>query len=246
SLPFEEPWYRRRGVPATYLGHPYFDELAAQRLDAGLLARQRGLPGTVVGLLPGSRNHEVADNLGTLLGAAARIHAARPDTRFLIACLRPDQRDRVMAQLPQSPAAGLPVEVVAGRTPEVIHLSHLCLAVSGSVGLELLHHGKPSVVVYRTSRVNMLLKHVLLTVPHISLVNLLAGRELFPELLSARCQPEEAAAHALHWLNDAAAYEATSRELAQLRARVAEPGACARAAAFLLSAVRKTKRVRAA
>src|SRR5580704_8582339 len=67
SLPFEEPWYRERGVDAHYVGHPYFDELPGQVLDPEFLARQRGRPETVIGLLPGSRSQEVEMNLSTLI-----------------------------------------------------------------------------------------------------------------------------------------------------------------------------------
>src|SRR5438105_2819435 len=62
SLPFEEGWYRQRGVAARYVGHPYFDELAAQRLDEGFLAEQRRRGGPVVAILPGSRQGEIDSN----------------------------------------------------------------------------------------------------------------------------------------------------------------------------------------
>src|SRR5262249_20609772 len=154
NLPFEETWYRKRGLDAHYIGHPYFDELNVQKLDAPFVAEQQSRPGTIVGLLPGSRDQEVEKNLSMLLGAAGRIHAARPATRFLAACLRPEQRDYVEARLRDS---NVPIEAHAGRTAEIIHLSHSCIAVSGSVGLELLHRGKPAVVIYGVSHVEMLL-----------------------------------------------------------------------------------------
>src|SRR5205807_3639073 len=145
TLPFEEEWYRRRRVTAHYVGHPYFDELRGQHLDAAFLGVQRARPGPVVALLPGSRNQELAYNVPSLLRAAALIHARRPDTRFLVACLRAAHARQVESRLPP----GLPVEVHAGRTPEVIELAHSCIAVSGSVSLELLYRAKPSVIVYR-------------------------------------------------------------------------------------------------
>src|SRR5262245_40328353 len=62
ALPFEEDWYRKRGVPADHIGHPYFDELAERRLDASFLSEERAKLGTVVGMLPGSRMQEVKRN----------------------------------------------------------------------------------------------------------------------------------------------------------------------------------------
>ncbi len=119
----------------------------------------------------------------------------------------------------------LPIEVHAGRTPEIIHLAHSCLAVSGSVSLELLYRCKPSVVLYRHHAISIVLAHLLKRVPYITLVNLLANKELFPEFFGVSCPAETMAAHILHWLNDRAAYESLCGELATLRDRVAEPGA---------------------
>jgi lipid-A-disaccharide synthase len=234
ALPFEEHWYRRRHIPATYIGHPYFDELHAQRLDDAFLAAQRARPGTVVALLPGSRRQELVDNGTSLLRTAGLIHARRPDTRFLVACLKPAHRDRIEALRAGFPA---PVEVHAGRTPEIIHLAHSCIAVSGSVGLELLFAGKPSLVLYRINWFGTLLALLLKRCRYISLVNLLAGRELFPEFLTQKCPAEAMTDRVLHWLDDRAAYEGLCSELAALRQRVAAPGACDRAAAAILDLI---------
>jgi lipid-A-disaccharide synthase len=241
TLPFEEAWYRERGVGACYVGHPYFDELPRQRLDAGFLAAQRARPGTIVGLLPGSRTQEIKRNLPTLARTAALVHARRPDARFLVACLRPDQQRSVEGYCR---SWNLPVESCAGRTPEIIELARACVAVSGSVGLELLYRTKPTVVVYRVGRIDLRIGQLLKTSPFISLVNLLAGRELYPEFLSDRCEAEAMAEHVQRWLGDPEAYARLTSELAALRDRVAEPGACARAAAHLIEALDRTAQTR--
>jgi lipid-A-disaccharide synthase len=232
SLPFEEPWYRSRGVrQARYLGHPYFDELSRQQLNAAFVEAQQERSETIIGLLPGSRNQEVEHNWPTLRGAAARIHHSRPGTRFLVACLRPEHQ-RIVEERIGDPA--VPIEVHAGRTAEIIHLSRACIAVSGSVGLELLYRGKPTVVVYRTHPILMALTRVLQKCPYISLVNLLAGQELFPEFLSHRDESEGVAEQLLHWLDRPIEYAQRCQELAELRREVAVPGACARAARYIL------------
>jgi lipid-A-disaccharide synthase len=233
GLPFEASWYRERGIPAHYIGHPYFDELPRQRLDGAFLADQRARPGPVVALLPGSRRQELENNPATLLRTAALVHARRPDARFLVACLREEHRGRVQALLGDS---RLPLEVHAGRTPEILELAHCAVAVSGSVGLELLYRGKPSVVLYRVNGWGMLAAWALMRCRYMSLVNLLAGKELYPEFLTRRCEAEAMAGHVLRWLEDRPAYDALCGELAALRGRVAEPGACERAARFVLDA----------
>jgi lipid-A-disaccharide synthase len=231
SLPFEEPWYRARGVAAHYLGHPYFDELAQQQLNAAFVEEQQDRPGMIVGLLPGSRKQELDLNVTTLLGAAQRVHRARPDTRFLVACYKPEHRAQVEAR---QAGLGLPIEAHVGRTAEIIHLSRLTVAVSGSVGLELLYRGRPSVVVYRANPFLLFISQFLRKCRYISLVNLLADRELFPEFLSWRDEANEVAGKILHWLNDGASYRKACEELAALKDRVASPGACRAAAEYIL------------
>jgi lipid-A-disaccharide synthase len=238
TLPFEQSWYEQRNIPARYIGHPYFDELHEQRLDGAFVGRQRGQPGTIVGLLPGSRNGELRFNVPSLIRAAGLIHARRPDVRFLFACLRPEHAQRIHQQLP----GYLPIEVHHGRTPEIIHLAHSCLAVSGSVSLELLYRGTPAVIIYRNDRATILLGHLLKQCKYISLVNLLADRLLFPEYFSSKCLAEPMAEHVLHWLKNRTAYELLCGELAALRERVAEPGACERAADAILEMVQEQGR----
>jgi lipid-A-disaccharide synthase len=235
SLPFEPEWYRQRGVDAEYVGHPYYDELIHQQFDSEFVGQQRAKPGEIIGILPGSRNQELTNNLSTLIRAAGRVHAARPDVRFLVACFTAAQRDRVAEKIRDK---SLPMEVHVGRTPEIIQLSRMCMAVSGSVGLELLYQGKPTVVLYRISPLDMRICRLFKTAPYISLVNLLAGEEVFPEFLTDKCESQAMSSHFLHWLEDESAYSATVGKLEALRARVAQPGACERAAAVVLDSLK--------
>jgi lipid-A-disaccharide synthase len=237
GLPFEAEWFRARGVNAQHIGHPYFDELAKQKLDRDFVSRHHAGPGKIIGLLPGSRTQELELNLPTLVRAAAIIHAARPDTRFLMACFKPAHA-RYAEQYLRG-RGPVPIEPYVGRTPEILNLATACVAVSGSVGLELLYHGKPSVVIYRIRSYHVPLFRWLKKARFISLVNLLADEELFPEFLTDRLDADLIAGHVLRWLNDAAAYHAVCGRLAELRRRVASPGACAQAARYLLAAVRQ-------
>ena len=231
TLPFEEEWYRQRGVASRYIGHPYFDELHERRFDEAFLAEQRARPGPVIALLPGSRRQEIRHNFAAMADAAAILHARRPDLRFLVACLRPEHARSVEEQLR---GRALPIEVHAGRTAEIIQLAHSCIAKSGSVGLELLYHGKPAVVVYQLHWVEILASRFIIKCPYISLVNLLAAKELFPEYLTSHLPADAMAAHVLRWLEDPPAYAEVQGELTALRERVAKPGACERAAAVIL------------
>jgi len=236
TLAFEEPWYQKHGVPVRYIGHPYFDELRQQKLDEDYLAAQRAQAGTLIGLLPGSRTQELEWNVPSLIRAAQRIHQQRPETRFLFACLKPAHQRYVEGHLQ---GVSLPVAVQAGKTAEIIHLAHSCLSVSGSVSLELLHHGRPSVICYHGKLLYMLIARCLKNCRFITLVNMLADKELYPEYVSARCQAEAMAGHVITWLEQPAVYHALRQELANLRQRVAIPGACERAARAILDFVQR-------
>ena len=232
SLPFEPAWYRRRGVTAHYFGHPYFDELNRQAFDQNFLSEQRTRPEEIVAVLPGSRRQEVAMNFPSFVKAMHIIAACRPNVRFLVASFNDEQR-----QLAQSHLAGKspPVEFHSGKTKEIIRLGTACMAVSGSVGLELLHGCLPSVVSYRIPRHDAVLVRLVKTTPYISLVNILAGQELFPEFMSVGCQAEPIAERLLNWLDHPTQANRLRAQLRDLKARVAAPGACARTAEFILN-----------
>lgn len=232
AMPFEDKWYADRGVRTHYVGHPYFDEIAAQKLDADFVANLRGKPGELVALLPGSRTQEVMRNFPLMLAAAKRLVAARPGVRFAVASYKASQADTARGMLAGS---GLDAEIHTGRTAEIIEACTACVAVSGSVGLELLVRAKPTVVVYRMTPAFHWLARQLKKVADISLVNLLAGERIFPEFAVSHDASAEVAAEVLNWLNDPAALAAVVRKLVDLRAKVAVPGAVERAADFLVS-----------
>jgi lipid-A-disaccharide synthase len=234
SLPFEEEWYRQRGVEARYIGHPYFDELSTQRFDDSFLNEQRQRPERVVAILPGSRKQEVLANWPTLKRAAELISEQHPDVRFLVGAFNHAQREHIVQSLDGS---RLPIEVHIERTPEIIHRATACLSVSGSVGLELLYGLVPSVIVYRITRYAMWLARRFMTVRWIGLVNLLADEELFPEFLTTRCEADAMARQVSRWLSDENARSELRSRLRALLAEVGQRGSCARAAEAILNRI---------
>lgn len=234
TLPFEETWYRERGVNAQFIGHPYFDEVRGQRMDRDFLRTQQERGGPIVGLLPGSRTQEVTHNFRTMVRTALRLQRRVPQIRFLVACYKEAHRSLVLQALGQH---SLPIETHVGRTPEIIHLADACVAVSGSVSLELLYHLKPTAVVYKVGSFGLRLAQRLLASKYITLVNLLADRELFPEYLSDKCESRAIAAQLYEWLTNASARTQLCDQLRRLRDQVGQPGACDRAARYALGVV---------
>jgi lipid-A-disaccharide synthase len=235
SLPFEPEWYQRRGVPdAVYVGHPYFDELAARPLDEGFLSEHRGRPGRLVAILPGSRTQELRRNLSDMIKAARELARRRPEIRFAVACLHGRHKElaeRIIAESGEGAVGASPrIEVFAARTPELIRLARLAWAVSGSVGLELMADGLPSVVLYKVKRFDLWIARPFIKAKYISLVNLLADEEVFPEYLTWRDASGDLVRWALAWLDDTEERARTMVSLEALRRRVAHPGATDRAA----------------
>jgi lipid-A-disaccharide synthase len=253
SMPFESSWYHDRGVHATYTGHPYFDELRHQRVDGEFLAEYTSTPDSpVIGILPGSRTGEVSRIFPMYLRAAQRIARAFPAARFPVACLKPQHLEFVEQQI----AAARPacdIQAYLGRTPEIIRASHVCMSKSGSVSLELLYHTKPSTILYQVTAFDYYaIYHPLrgigmMAAKYITLVNLLADRELFPEFVSCGDVSESITRNILNWLENPAIHAQVVAELADLKARVAQPGATVRTALYILHVlgVALTRRVAA-
>lgn len=236
ALPFEEDWYKARGVHTHYIGHPYFDELAEQKLDAGFVTEQKAKGGPVVGILPGSRNQEVRDNFAIMASAAKRIREAVPGVRFVVASFNELQAQIVRDQLA---ANGLVAEIHVGRTPEIIELADVCVAVSGSVGLEMMYRLTPAVVVYKVIPLGWFLaRKVFMMCKYVSLVNLLADEEVFPEFFSYRDESAGIAEQTIRLLTDANARAEVKAKLQAVRDRVALPGATERAARYLAESVK--------
>lgn len=232
SLPFEETWFRERGCRATFVGHPYFDEVRRQRLDLAFVAEIQNRPGPLVTILPGSRTQEVTSNLRWFLLAAEGVQKRVPQARFAIAAFKPHQAEYARRLVSE---AGLPIEVHVGRTPELIQAAVCCMACSGSVSLELLYQKKPTVILYWITRFAYWVQGFFRKARFITLVNLLAGRELFPEYLTWEDKSAEIAAHVVRWLVDDNRREELVAELAKLKARVARGGASRVGAEYILS-----------
>lgn len=174
-LPFEPDYFRRRGVAATFVGHPLFDHVTG---------RTEGYPAPPsdgawrIALLPGSRAGEIRRHAAALVAAAERIGRRFPAARFTLCA----GDERVAAWLGEQ--VGRPLETAVGRTAEVMAASHLALAASGTVTLEAAALGLPMVVFYRTHRLlGALAGRWLVRTRYYALVNILADRPLVDELI---------------------------------------------------------------
>lgn len=221
-FPFEVEFYRRHGVEAVHVGHPLVDEVAPrpQIWD--------GPPGDEtlrLALLPGSRSSEVRALLPAMLASLPRIAAQRRiEARIIVA---PPVRSLV-AELAARSAH--PVELVTEERFDAIAGSHLALCASGTATLEVGLLGTPMIVLYRLHAWTYRLARWLVDLPHFSLVNLVLGRSVVPELLQGAASAEGIANEALALLAAPERIAAMRRELGDLRHALGEGGGSARAA----------------
>jgi lipid-A-disaccharide synthase len=221
-LPFEEQFFRARGVPTTFVGHPLQDRPAPPpRVEA---KRALGLdPGRpVLGLFPGSRGQEVRRMWPAWRAAAAQVRAVRPDVQVVVAGTPdgayPDAGDMLVAR--ESPTV-------------VFAAADAGICKSGTTTLEAALADVPMVIAYRLHPLSGFIAMRLLQVPWVGLVNLVAEREVCPEFLQRRASPARLAAAVLPLLDPTGDAARRQREgLALVRERLGAPGAADRVAAL--------------
>lgn len=245
-FPFEVPIWQRAGVDVVCVGHPLLDELPAPIADA----RQLALDGArTVALLPGSRRSEIRRHLATLLEAAALLAERKIAQRFVLPVAPTLDAAKIAEEVERSPARELVTLVAAPDGDprprrEAIARSELALVASGTATLETALVGRPQVIFYRVSWLSWILGKPFVRVSFMGLVNLIAGREIAPELLQGRFDARRLADAAARLLADAAARRDAIEGIAAVRDVLGEPGAAARAADAVLEVVRGSARRR--
>ena len=232
-FPFEADFYRRHGVDVVHVGHPLVDEVPALA-NAWEQGEPNGGPYRLA-LLPGSRVSEVEVLLPVMLDAVRRLAAELPiEARLIRAPTIPQELMEEEIEL-----AGLPVRIVSEDRFAAVADSHLALCASGTATLEVGLLGTPTVMLYRLGRWTWLLARLLVRLPYVSLVNLVLGRRVIPELLQRAAHPERIAAEAERILLDERRRDAMRAGLAELRGRLGEGGASRRAAREIAAVLRE-------
>ncbi len=239
-FPFEEDLYRRNGIDVSYVGHPLGDVFTARQLE-GHFIKEGPLAGKglIVSLLPGSRTREIERGFPVQVAAAKRIRREHPEATFAVPVVK-DEHAGLVERIAEG--GGLDCRAFVGRTYEIMKMSHLALTTSGTATLELAHFGVPMVVLYRTSAAGILAKKLLLTTPHICLVNIIAGRSVVPELVYCRNHAEKIADMALEIIRDTERLEKMKQEIRAVAAQIDSPGASRRAAEEILTALADSNR----
>jgi lipid-A-disaccharide synthase len=231
-LDFEEKIYRDAGVDVAFVGHPLLDAL--QDIDREAVRKEWGAKKLLIGLLPGSRRKQFRMLFPILKKTAELIQKELPEAKFVLGCA-PNLNPKL--------AEGQGIDVVVGRTPELMAASDLLIVASGTATLEAGIYGTPMIVTYKLNPTTAYLfgPLVWLNTRLWALVNIVAGREIVPEMYQWRAKPHLLAKEAVAMIRDGRLPD-IRKSLAEVRKKLGSPGASRRAAEEILRTIQETRK----
>lgn len=234
-FPFEYDLYKSYGADIEFVGHPLVDTVkpSLPKDEAERLAGKR--PGhPLVLLMPGSRNMEIQRLLPVILAGVKILQQKRPDIDFAMPRAATIARDILESSIRN---AGLQVRLIEGHNYDVMSVADLAIVTSGTVTLEAAMCGLGCEILYKSSPVSFWIAKRLVKIPNIGLPNIVAGRQIEPELLQDDCTPENIAATALKML-EPERFAQLQRDLREVKEKLGEPGAVKRVSELVLRMAR--------
>jgi lipid-A-disaccharide synthase len=229
-LPFEQRFYKEHNVPVTFVGHPLLD---ANLSADGPISQANSSDKTVIGLVPGSRDIEVIRHLPVMLDSANILTERFEQATFIISHAPSVERERIQTVI-EGHHLRATVEVISDGVEKVFERCDAIVAASGTVTLQAAIYGIPMVIIYKVSPVSAWLGKALIRVPNVGLVNLVAGRELVPELLQENATGDNIARAIQNMLKDEEEFNHLKHQLIALREMLGSGGASERVADLAL------------
>ncbi len=227
-LPFEKEVYEKVDLDARFVGNPLLDTVKRHYTRAEALERfgmQENLK--TIALLPGSRKGEVVKLLPELIGMAEILKEKLPAVQFILPLANTLSLDFVR-QL--ADRRGIDIKIIQGNVYDAVGLSDVAVVASGTATLETALLGVPMIIVYKVSPLTYLVGRAVVTIDHIGLVNLIAGKTIVPELIQRDANPEKMAGEVYDILTSTPRMDEMKRDLLHVSTMLGSPGASARAA----------------
>jgi lipid-A-disaccharide synthase len=226
-FPFEEKIYRDAGVPVNFVGHPLVDVVrpGVTRAEfASLYNLDANKP--IVAILPGSRKSEIRQNYERIVEACERLRHTLCNIQFVLAAA-PNLKPDLFAS---EAYAAIGIKQVQGATYDALAAADCAIVASGTATVEAALLGTPMVVVYRVSPLSASILRRMIRTPFFSMVNLIAGRRVVPELIQDDFTPGAVETEVRRLLDSLAASDEMKSSLAEVRAKLGPGGAIERAA----------------
>ncbi|MBI5722339.1 MAG: lipid-A-disaccharide synthase [Planctomycetes bacterium] len=235
-LPFEQEYLSARGVRSVqYVGHPLFDSVSPRPAQLPDIAQAAATGNWRVALVPGSRESEIAHHSPAMAAVARAIRRRWPGAT----CTFTARTDACAAAIRRHCPDAADIQIATGRTKQVMAESHFAVVKSGTITLDAAYLGLPMVIIYRTNRIAYkLLARSLIRTQRFSLVNILAGRPVVPELMPWFGDIGQLTSAVLNAMQDAPRLTEIRQALLELvKPLIVSPpdSACLRAAALILN-----------
>jgi lipid-A-disaccharide synthase len=235
-LPFEKDYYERNGVEVDYVGHPLLDSVRVTATREEFCARHSLDPSKpVIAMLPGSRHSEMKHILPPMVEAVKLLNLRRPHFQFILPLARTFEPNAVSSQI-----GSARLRLIERDTYNAVASADLAVVASGTATLEAAIIGSPLIVVYRASQMNWRIFRPLINTPFVGMPNLIAGREIAPELLQDDLNGERLAKLIVEFLNDPARLRRSRDDLAEVKKKLGEANASERAAGKILDLLGKS------
>ncbi|MBS0346349.1 MAG: lipid-A-disaccharide synthase [Proteobacteria bacterium] len=233
-FPFEPEIYRTAGVPVTYVGHPLADVFPLAPDREGTREMLQISPGgPVFAFLPGSRQSEVRNLADTYIATAALLHSRHPDARFLVPLATRETRLLFEDALRRHAHMDLPIRILFGHSVEAMIAADVVLVASGTATLEAALLKRPMVITYKIGKWSFRLMKRMAYLPWVGLPNVLAGRDVVPEVLQDAATPQALADALDGWLSDKARVAELERTFTDMHLQLRQDTADKAAAAIL-------------
>jgi lipid-A-disaccharide synthase len=229
-FPFEQDWYRARGVPADFIGHPLVGNVGAKRSRAEFAAFFGLDPAKpIVAVLPGSRAGEISHHMPPLVQSCHLIAKSHP-VQFVLALAPGMGASQVASYLNPE----VPMRVVEDATYDALGAADVAIVSSGTATVEAALMDTPMIVVYRLAPVTAAIARWLVRTPMFAMVNLIAGKRVVPELVQKDFTPSRVGDEVIRLLDSPEARAEMRRGLASVREKLGPPGAIERAADIIV------------